>query len=304
MVNDQMVNGMIDTHCHIDEEAFEPDREEVIARQQQSGVQAMIVPGVNVASINSVMELCHAHPGYCYPALGLHPEDVKADWREQLATVEAAIRAHRDELVAIGEIGLDYYWDKTFKEEQKEVLRRQLLLARELNLPVILHNREATEDILSIVNTIANDQSPITNHQSPITNDQSPMTNDQSPITNHQLRGVFHCYSGSKETAEIILKMGFYLGIGGVLTFKNSKLSETLRELNQSEIKNQQSEILNRLLLETDAPYMAPTPHRGERNESRFMALVAERLAQVLNVSVDEIIEATSANARQLFGIK
>ena len=288
---------MIDTHCHIDEEAFEPDREEVIARQQQSGVQAMIVPGVNVASINSVMELCHAHPGYCYPALGLHPEDVKADWREQLATVEAAIRAHRDELVAIGEIGLDYYWDKTFKEEQKEVLRRQLLLARELNLPVILHNREATEDILSIVNTIANDQSPMTN-------DQSPIANDQSPITNHQLRGVFHCYSGSKETAEIILKMGFYLGIGGVLTFKNSKLSETLRELNQSEIKNQQSEILNRLLLETDAPYMAPTPHRGERNESRFMALVAERLAQVLNVSVDEIIEATSANARQLFGIK
>ena len=250
----------------------------------------MIVPGVNVVSINSVMELCQAHPGYCYPALGLHPEDVKADWREQLATVEAAIRAHRSELVAIGEIGLDYYWDKTYKEEQKEVLRRQLLLAHELNLPVILHNREATEDILSIVNTIANDQSPI--------------TNDQSPMTNHQLRGVFHCYSGSKETAEIILKMGFYLGIGGVLTFKNSKLSETLKELNQSEIKNQQSEILNRLLLETDAPYMAPTPHRGERNESRFMALVAERLAQVLNVSVDEIIEATSANARQLFGIK
>ena len=290
MVNDQMVNGMIDTHCHIDEEAFEPDREEVIARQQQSGVQAMIVPGVNVASINSVMELCHAHPGYCYPALGLHPEDVKDDWREQLATVEAAIRAHRDELVAIGEIGLDYYWDKTFKEEQKEVLRRQLLLARELNLPVILHNREATEDILSIVNTIANDQSPI--------------TNDQSPMTNNQLRGVFHCYSGSKETAEIILKMGFYLGIGGVLTFKNSKLSETLKELNQSSITNHQLPITNRLLLETDAPYMAPTPHRGERNESRFMALVAERLAQVLNVSVDEIIEATSANARQLFGIK
>ena len=281
---------MIDTHCHIDEEAFEPDREDVIARQQQSGVQAMIVPGVNVASINSVMELCHAHPGYCYPALGLHPEDVKDDWREQLATVEAAIRAHRSELVAVGEIGLDYYWDKTYKEEQKEVLRRQLLLARELNLPVILHNREATEDILSIVNTIANDQ--------------SPMTNDQSPITNNQLRGVFHCYSGSKETAEIILKMGFYLGIGGVLTFKNSKLSETLKELNQSSITNHQLPITNRLLLETDAPYMAPTPHRGERNESRFMALVAERLAQVLNVSVDEIIEATSANARQLFGIK
>ena len=264
---------MIDTHCHIDEEAFEPDREEVIARQQQSGVQAMIVPGVNVASINSVMEVCHAHPGYCYPALGLHPEDVKADWREQLATVEAAIRAHRDELVAIGEIGLDYYWDKTFKEEQKEVLRRQLLLARELNLPVILHNREATEDILTIVKEVGG-------------------------------RGVFHCYSGSKETAEIILKMGFYLGIGGVLTFKNSKLSETLRELDEMRKTSNLSPLTSHLLLETDAPYMAPTPHRGERNESRFMALVAERLAQVLNVSVDEIIEATSANARQLFGIK
>ena len=276
---------MIDTHCHIDEEAFEPDREEVIARQQQSGVQAMVVPGVNVASIETVLNVCHAHPGFCYPALGLHPEDVKSNWREQLTAIEAAIRAHREELVAIGEIGLDYYWDKTFKEEQKEVLRRQLLLARELNLPVILHNREATEDILTIVKEVSSCQSPITNYQSP-------------------LRGVFHCYSGSKETAEIILKMGFYLGIGGVLTFKNSKLGETLKELNQSSITSHQLPITNRLLLETDAPYMAPVPHRGERNESRFMAQVAERLAQVLNTSVEEIIEVTSANARQLFGIK
>lgn len=261
---------MIDTHCHIDEEAFAPDREEVIARQQQSGVQAMVVPGVNVASIETVLNVCHAHPGFCYPALGLHPEDVKADWREQLATIETAIRAHREELVAIGEIGLDYYWDKTFKEEQKEVLRRQLLLARELNLPVILHNREATEDILTIVKEVGG-------------------------------RGVFHCYSGSKETAEIILKMGFYLGIGGVLTFKNSKLGETLREIS---ITNHQLPITNRLLLETDAPYMAPTPHRGERNESRWMIHVAERLAQVYNCSVEHIIEVTSANARSLFGIK
>ena len=261
---------MIDTHCHIDEEAFAPDREEVIARQQQSGVQAMVVPGVNVASIETVLNVCHAHPGFCYPALGLHPEDVKADWREQLATIEAAICAHREELVAIGEIGLDYYWDKTFKEEQKEVLRRQLLLARELNLPVILHNREATEDILTIVKEVGG-------------------------------RGVFHCYSGSKETAEIILKMGFYLGIGGVLTFKNSKLGETLREIS---ITNHQLPITNRLLLETDVPYMAPTPHRGERNESRWMIHVAERLAQVYNCSVEHIIEVTSANARSLFGIK
>lgn len=261
---------MIDTHCHIDEEAFDADREEVIARQQQSGVEAMIVPGVNAASINTVLDVCHAHPGYCYPALGLHPEDVKADWQEQLAIVEQAIRAHKDELVAIGEIGLDYYWDKTYKTEQQEVLRRQLLLARELDLPVILHNREATEDILSIVKEIVN-----------------------RPSSNRQLKGVFHCFNGSRETVEEILKMGFYIGIGGVLTFKNSKLAEKLDVVP-----------MDRLLLETDAPYMAPVPHRGERNESRFMIHVAERLAQVYNCTLETVIMATNSNAKQLFKIK
>ena len=278
---------MIDTHCHIDEEAFAPDREEVIARQQQSGVQALIVPGVNVASIDTVLNVCHAHPGYCYPALGLHPEDVKDDWQQQLDTVEEAIRAHRNELVAIGEIGLDYYWDKTYKEAQKEVLRHQLLLARELDLPVILHNREATEDILTIVKEIINLQFDTIN-----------------PKSEAPLRGVFHCFSGSKETAQIILNMGFYLGIGGVLTFKNSKLADTIAELNELEILNPKFEIINRLLLETDAPYMAPVPHRGERNESRFMDFVAERLAQALNTSKQQIIDATNTNAKLLFGIK
>ena len=253
---------MIDTHCHIDEEAFDADREEVIAHQQESGVERMIVPGVNVASIETVMKVCHAHPGYCYPALGLHPEDVKDDWQEQLTIVEQAIRDHRNELVAIGEIGLDYYWDKAYKEEQQEVLRRQLILARELDLPVILHNREATEDIIRIVKEVGG-------------------------------RGVFHCFNGSRETAQQILDMGFYLGIGGVLTFKNSKLAEKLDVVP-----------LERIVLETDAPYMAPVPHRGERNESRFMIHVAERHAQVYNCPVEYVIELTSANARQLFAIK
>ena len=200
---------MIDTHCHIDEEAFDVDREEVIARQKESGVQAMIVPGVNVASIQTVLDVCHRHPDFCFPALGLHPEDVKETWESDLAVIEAAIRAHRDELVAIGEIGLDYYWDKTYKEQQKEVLRRQLSLARELDLPVILHNREATEDILTIVSEFIN-----------------PKSSDR------QLTGVFHCFNGSRETAQQILDMGFYLGIGGVLTFKNCKLADTLAQLN------------------------------------------------------------------------
>ncbi len=253
---------MIDTHCHIDEEAFGADREEVIARQKEAGVDAMIVPGVNVASIETVMQVCHQHPGYCYPALGLHPEDVKADWQEQLAIVEQAIRANRNELVAIGEIGLDYYWDKTFKDEQQEVLRRQMELAKELDLPVILHNRESTEDILRIAKEVGG-------------------------------RGVFHCFNGSRETAQQILEMGFYVGIGGVLTFKNSKLAEKLDVVP-----------LGRVLLETDAPYMAPVPHRGERNESRFMIHVAERLADVYNCALEEINMVTNTNAKQLFKIK
>lgn len=258
---------MIDTHCHIDEEAFDADREAVIARQRKEGVEAMIVPGVNVRSIDTVMDVCKTHPGYCFPALGLHPEDVKENWQEQLAIIEQAIRAHRDKLVAIGEIGLDYYWDKTYKEAQQEVLRHQLLLARELDLPVILHNREATEDILRIVQEIGG-------------------------------RGVFHCFNGSKEVAQQILYMGFYLGIGGVLTFKNCKLADTLKELT---ITNHQSSITNRLLLETDAPYMSPVPHRGERNESRFMRHVAERLALVFDTTPEQIIAQTTKNAKQLF---
>ena len=281
MVNDQIVNDMIDTHIHIDEEAYAPDREEVIARQRESGVEGMIVPGVNAASVASVMEVCRTHPGYCYPALGLHPEDVKDDWETQLAVVENAIRAHRSELVAVGEIGLDYYWDKTYKEEQKEVLRRQLLLAHELNLPVILHNREATEDCLRILKEIQ-------------------MVNGKCP--NSKLTGVFHCFNGSRETARQILDMGFYLGIGGVITFKNCKLADTLADLNTT--PSLRGRVGERLLLETDGPYMAPVPHRGQRNESRLMRYVAERLSEVYDCTVEEIITATTNNAKRLFGIK
>lgn len=280
MTNDKL--QMIDTHCHIDESAYDADHEEVIARQQAEGIEAMIVPGVNAASIESVLGVCRAHKGFCFPALGLHPEDVKDNWEEQLSIVESAIRTHREELVAIGEIGLDYYWDKTFKEEQKEVLRRQLLLARELNLPVILHNREATEDILSIVREVQ------------MTNEKLQMTNDKL----QPLRGVFHCFNGSRETAEQILGMGFYLGIGGVLTFKNCKLSQVLEELS---LRHSSFAIHDYLLLETDAPYMSPVPHRGERNESRWMHYVAEKLSDVLQISSEELVRQTTENAKRLF---
>ena len=260
---------MIDTHIHIDEEAYAPDREQVIARQREAGVEAMLIPGVNAASIDGIMDICHRHPGLCYPALGLHPQEVNAAWRDEWALVEAAIRAHAHELVAIGEIGLDYYWDKTYKAEQQELLRLQLQLARELDLPVMIHNREATEDTLRIL------QFQISNFK-----------------FSNSLRGVVHCFNGSKETAQQILAMGMYIGIGGVLTFKNCKLHETLEVVP-----------LERIVLETDGPYLAPVPFRGQRNESRLIIHVAERLAQIYQTSVQHIIDRTSANAKKLFNI-
>ena len=258
---------MIDTHIHIDEEAYAADREEVIARQREAGVEAMIVPGVNAQSIDGILDICRRHKGFCFPALGFHPQDVKEDWQEQWAIIEKAIREHRDELVAIGEIGFDYYWDTTFKEAQREVLQRQLDLAKELNLHVMIHNREATEDTLKILKLQIEDCRFA-----------------------HPLRGVVHCFNGSKEVAKQILDLGMYLGIGGVLTFKNCKLFETLEVVP-----------LDRIVLETDGPYLAPTPHRGERNESRLMIFVVQRLAQIYEKTPEEIIAQTTKNARALF---
>ena len=264
---------MIDTHIHLDEEAYAADREAVIQRQRENGVEAMLVPGVNAASVEPVLEVCGRHRGYLYPALGFHPQDITPAWKEDWKKIEAAIRAHRDELVAIGEIGLDYHYEPTYKVEQEEAFRTQLRLAQELDLPVMIHNRDATEDTLKILKDFSHQPSAV--------------------------RGVVHCFNGSRETAEQILGMGLHLGIGGVLTFKNCKLSDQL-----SALSHQRTDLLDHLVLETDGPYLAPTPHRGERNESRLMILVAQRLAETLGVSVEVIIEATNRNARQLFGIK
>jgi TatD DNase family protein len=262
---------MIDTHIHLDEEAYAVDREDVIARQREAGVEAMIVPGVNAASIEGILELCRKHKGYCFPALGFHPQDVfEADWKEQWAIIEQAIRTHRDEIVAIGEIGLDYHYDTTYKEGQQEVFHRQLDLAQELNLPVMIHNRDATEDTIRIL--------------------KNAQVESLKLKVERPLRGVVHCFNGSKETAQQILNIGFYLGIGGVLTFKNCKLSETLEAVP-----------LERIVLETDGPYLAPTPHRGERNESRLMSFVVDRLAEVYQTTPENIIAQTTANARKLF---
>ena len=271
-INDQMVNDMIDTHIHLDEEAYAPDREEMILRQRESGVEAMLIPGVSASSVGPILDLSATYTDLCYPALGFHPQEVKEDWKTQWTLIEAAIREHRDKLVAIGEIGLDYYWDTTFKAEQQELLRLQLALAQELNLPVMIHNREATEDTLRILR-------------------EAQMAHGTSP--NGKLTGVIHCFNGSRETAQQILDMGFYMGIGGVITFKNCKLRDNLTDIP-----------LERLVLETDAPYMAPVPFRGQRNESRWMRYVADVLAQVYQTNFEHIDAVTTANAKALFRLK
>ena len=257
---------MIDTHCHIDDPQYAEELDAFLAEQRQDGVECILVPGVDKTSVKDVLEVCDRYPDYLFPALGLHPENIKEDWQEQLATIKAAVDARMqldNPLIAIGEIGLDYHWDVTFKDQQHQALREQMRWAEQYNLPVMIHSRDATEDTLNILREFPS------------------------------VKGVMHCFSGSHEVAKHVIDMGYYLGIGGVLTFKNCKLAEHLVGIP-----------LERLVLETDAPYMAPVPYRGKRNESRWMRHVAERLAEVYNCSVEHIIETTTANAKALFVIK
>lgn len=251
---------MIDTHCHIDDPQYADHLPDFLALQQAHGVEAMLVPGVDASSIESIGRLADAYPDYLFPALGLHPENIHDDWQQQLEQIRSELFAPHRRYIAIGEIGLDYHWDTTYKEQQHIVLRTQMQWAEQLHLPVMIHSRDATEDTLSILREFPN------------------------------VKGVFHCFSGSREVAQQILQMDYYLGIGGVLTFKNCKLAEHLSVAP-----------LDRLLLETDAPYMAPVPHRGERNESRWMRFVAERLADIYKVSEEDIFRITTRNAKTLF---
>lgn len=255
---------MIDTHCHIDDPQYLEELDAVIARQQEEGVEAILVPGVNEASLTTVPEVCRRYPDYLYPALGLHPEDVRADYRDVLTRIYNKVQ--EVPVVAIGEIGLDYHFSTEFKAEQQDALRIQLGWAVEKNLPVMIHCRDAMEDTLHIL--------------------------QEFPT----LRGVFHCYSGSYETAQQLVNRGWYLGIGGVLTFKNCKLAEHLVPTD-----GRPPIPLERLMLETDAPYMAPVPYRGKPNESRYMKYVVEKLAIIYQTDTKTVISATNTAAKSLF---
>lgn len=251
---------MIDTHSHIYGPEFDDDRAEVLQRARLAGVDKVLLPNINEESIARMLQVAKEYPDMCYPMMGLHPEDVKEDWAQVLDRMEMQL----DGMIAVGEVGLDFYWDTTFRKEQIEAFERQICWAVERNLPLVIHMRKAEQELLEVME----------HHKS------------------DGLRGVFHCFGGSKETASRMLKHeGFVLGIGGVVTFKNSRLAETLRHVP-----------LDRIVLETDAPYLAPVPYRGKRNEPSYVAHVARFLSDIYNVSEEEVNDVTNLAVKRVFG--
>ena len=252
----------VDTHCHLDGEEFRDDLDAVVTRAREAGVAAIGVPGINLESLDTVLELCRRYPDFCYPMLGLHPEDVKADWRDVLAAIKPALQSVK----AVGEVGLDYYWSREFEKEQLEAFEEQVRWAVEFQLPLMIHCRKAQNEMVAIIKKYQNDLPG----------------------------GVFHCFTGNEhEAAELLQFDKFVLGIGGVSTFKKSHLPEVLPAVVP----------LDRIVLETDAPYMAPVPKRGERNEPAFVAYVLKRLAEAYGVSEEEVAQKTNENVARVLGI-
>ena len=251
---------MIDTHCHLDGEEFAEDLEQVIARAREAGVTAIGVPGIDLKSCETVMALCERYPGFCFPMLGLHPEEVKNDWKEVLTAIApAAAKA-----MAIGEIGLDFYWNRDFEEAQLQAFEEQVRWSVEMQLPLMIHCRKAQNEMVTMLKRYK----------------------DELP------GGVFHCFTGNAIEAQELLQFErFVLGIGGVLTFKKSKLPETLKE----------AVPLDRIVLETDAPYMAPVPMRGQRNEPAFVAYVLQKLAETYGADEETVDAVTTANVERIF---
>ena len=251
---------LIDTHTHIYLEQFDEDREEMIQRALDSGVEQFFLPNIDSSSITRMLDLEEAYPGRCFAMMGLHPCSVKENFKEELAIV----REWLDErpFCAVGEIGIDLYWDKTFLEQQKEAFLIQVDWAKELGVPIVIHSREATDILIELV----------------------------EQAKDERLTGVFHCFSGTEEQARRIIGLGFYLGIGGVVTFKNAGLDKVMEKAG-----------LEHVVLETDSPYLAPVPRRGKRNESAYVRLVAEKLAAIKGISFREVAEVTTKNAERLF---
>lgn len=252
----------IDTHSHLYDEAFTGEEDLALQRAVEAGVTRLIFPDIDSQSREAMFRFADRHDGVIFPCLGLHPTSVDAGWEKEMIEVEA----HLDRKIwAIGEIGIDCYWSKEFLEQQKEVLRIQLEMASRIDLPVIIHSRESTELIINIL----------------------------KECKHLGIRGVFHAFSGSKETFRELDRLGeWYIGLGGVLTYKKASIAETAKEIP-----------LDRILLETDSPYLTPVPFRGKRNESRYIPYIAQKLSELTGRSIEEIAAVTTENAQKLFKI-
>ena len=267
------------THTHLDGEEFDEDRSEVILRAKEAGVGMVFLPAIDVKTSEAVLKLSHEYPGYAYPMVGLHPEEVKADWKEQLKKIEAILDEHltavdglngikyKSDYIAIGEIGLDFYWSLEFEKEQLEAFEKQVEWSCETGLPLMIHCRKAQNEMLHILRK----------------------WKDKLP------GGVFHCFTGNQQEAKELLEYdNFVLGIGGVSTFKSSHLREDLPA----------AVPLERIVLETDSPYMAPVPYRGKRNESAFVVQVMKTLATAYGVSEEEVAKVRNQNVERVFSVK
>ncbi|MBK6266322.1 TatD family hydrolase [Marivirga sp. S37H4] len=250
---------MIETHAHLYAEEFDKDRAEMLERAQQEGVKELYMPNIDSESIDAMLEVEQKFP-QTVATMGLHPCYVKKDFEKELYQVENWLNKRK--FAAIGEIGLDFYWDKTFKLQQKEALKIQIDWAKKYKLPIILHCRDSFQETFEIVKSM----------------------NDEN------LKGVFHCFSGTAEQAKEVIDLGFYIGVGGVVTFKNGGLAEYVPDID-----------VNRIVLETDAPYLAPAPNRGKRNEPAYLSIIAQKIADLKEIPLQELVQITSKNATQLF---
>jgi len=253
---------LIDTHTHLYLPEFDDDRDDVISRAIGMGVNKFLLPNIDSSSIKAMLNLADRNPGICFPMMGLHPTSVKANYRSELEIVQDHLK--RRKYYAIGEVGIDLYWDKTFKHEQIVSFREQVNISLELNLPLVIHSRNSIDLIISIL----------------------------KDYNSSNIRGVFHSFTGDTKQAEEAIALGFMVGIGGIVTFKNSDLDEVVKQVD-----------LTHIILETDSPYLAPVPNRGKRNESSNLIHIAEKIAQVHQMDLNKVAEITTQNAVRLFDI-
>lgn len=253
---------LTDTHTHLYYETDPVKRTELMQRCIQNDVSRLFLPNVDAASVPLMFELLEAYAGNCYPMLGLHPCSVKDNWEEELAVIQPALHQHK--IYAIGEIGIDLYWDKTFLTEQIQAFKLQIKWAKALKLPIVIHCRDAFDEVYQV------------------------LLDEQD----ENLRGIFHCFAGTLEQAEKIIALGFYLGIGGVVTYKNAGLDKILPQID-----------LKHVVLETDSPYLTPVPYRGKPNESSYLIYVAQKVADLYQIFVEEVADITTENSKKIFGV-